>query len=323
MCYSAMVEQSHRKLANRYRAAVDLDRYEDLFRRRCEGEKLTIPRGMEAAFTIKPQGQQEQLIATLIQAWHADQVTLREAELVKQRGRLADAERRLKKRETKTAANDKRIASQKIPWLEDKIHWHQLTRPKEADSRIFPQHYVSMVYADTDGKLVVGPFRYHLRPAWANEKWDDERPNSYNARRDSLTTVWKNQFGKKHGVLLVKCFWENVAPNDYKAKPKLAADLRTKDNIIIQFEPDDSDYMAVPTIYDVWERQGKATLYGTALITDDPLEEVALAGHNRTPISLTPIAAGQWLHPGDMDDEQLLALLDDIKRPFYDHAVAA
>lgn len=323
MCYSAMVEQSHRKLTGRYRCDADLDRYEDVFLRRRNGEKLILPRGMETAFTTNPTGKQERAIAELIREWHAEQVQVRESELLKQTTRLAEAEQKLKKKQTKKALNDRRIASQKIPWLKDKIAWHKSTRAKESDYRIFPQHWLSMVYPNDAGDLVVGPFRYHLRPAWADEKWDYQRDGSYNARRDSLKKAWANQFGSKHGLILVRKFWENVAPKNYNTKPKLTANLREKDNIVIKFEPDDSQYMEVPTIHDMWKRKGEPTLYSTALITDDPLEEIALAGHDRTPVSLTSVAAQQWLSPQSNSKDELFALLDEIKRPLYEHAIAA
>lgn len=323
MCYSAMVEQSFSKLAKRYRADVDFDRYEDLFLRRRDGEKLVLPRGMEAAFTSNPGTKQERAIAQLIAEWHSEQIRLREAELFKQSKRLADAERKLKDRETKKALNDQRIASNKIPWLKDKIAWHKLKRPTESDYRIFPQHWLSMVYTDAAGNLSVGPFRYHLRPAWADEGWGRKRDGSYNARRNSLSTVWKNQSGNNHGIILVKHFWENVSPGKYRAKPKLSAKYNKRDNIVIKFEPDDGQYMQVPTIFDVWERKGKPSLFSTALITDDPLDEIAQAGHDRTPVSLTSAAAKQWLDVAGAEKAEMLELLDQIKRPHYEHAIAA
>lgn len=318
-----MVEQSFAKLAKRYHARVDFDAYEALFLQRRDGVKLTIPRGIEAAFTTNPTTKQQQAIVALVREWHAGQIAFREEELAKQRKRLSEAEKKLQQRETKKALNDQRIANKKIPWLEDKIHWHKLTRATDSDYRIYPQHYVSLVYNDQSGNLVVGPSRYHLRPAWAPEKWDYQKAGSYNARRDSLKSVWKNQFGNKHGLLLVKRFWENVSPNKYRAKPKLSLQHSKQDNIVIKFEPDDGEWMEVPTIYDVWERKEKAPLHSTALITDDPLEEVALAGHDRTPVSLSSTAAKLWLDTTSVDKDSLFALLDDIKRPFYGHAIAA
>jgi putative SOS response-associated peptidase YedK len=135
--------------------------------------------------------------------------------------------------------------------------------------------------------------------------------------------VWKNQFGKQHGLLLIKRFWENVEPKNYRSKLKLVDADKKKDNIVIMFEPDDGEWMLVPTIFDIWKRKDKPTLYSTALITDEPLEEIAQAGHNRTPISLTPEAAEQWLDTPNRSPDEFLALLDDIKRPYYEHAVAA
>jgi putative SOS response-associated peptidase YedK len=81
--------------------------------------------------------------------------------------------------------------------------------------------------------------------------------------------------------------------------------------------------MEVPTIYDVWERKGKPILYSTALITDDPLEEIKLAGHDRTPVSLTHEAAQAWLDTKSHSTGELFDLSDDIHRPFYEHAIAA
>ena len=318
-----MVEQSHAKLARRFGARVDFDAYESVFQQRREAAKLIVPRGIEAAFTASPSTYQEQSIVRLIREWHTKQITVREAELQKQRERLAEAEAKLRQRETKKALNDQRIASSKIPWLEARIHWHKLTRATDEDARVFPQHYLSMVYTDDDGNRVVGPFRYHLRPAWASEKWDFQRAGSYNARRDSLKKVWKNQFGSQHGLLLVKRFWENVAANKYSAKPKLPSELSEQENIVIMFEPDDGEWMLVPTIYDVWRRKGKPPLFSTALITDDPLEEVALAGHDRTLISLNETSALQWLDVSSCGTDMLFELLDDIKRPYYGHAIAA
>lgn len=323
MCYSAMVEQSYEKLARRLGADPNLDQYEDIFLRRRDGEKLILPRGMEIAFTKNPTSRQEKAIATLIQEWHESQIQQREVELFKQTKRLAAAEKKLKEKETKTALNDQRIASNKIPWLKDKIKWHKLKTAKDGDYRVFPQHYLSMVYRDDAGNLQVGPFRYHLRPAWADATWDRKRDGSYNARRDSLKKAWRNQFGSKHGLILVKRFWENVSPDNYQAKPKLPASIAKHDNIVLEYTPDDGQWMWVPTIYDAWEHKGQPALYSTALITDDPLEEVALTGHDRTPVSLTKTAAHAWLEPAKSDKDELLALLDQIQRPHYQHAVAA
>ncbi|MDH3695298.1 MAG: SOS response-associated peptidase [Gammaproteobacteria bacterium] len=323
MCYSAMVQQDMAKLAKQYHADIDLDRYEELFSRRHDGEKLILPRGMEQPFTSHPKSKQEKAIAKLIGEWHTQQIMLREEELFKQSKRLADAERKLKDKETKKTLNDQRIASEKIPWLKDKIKWHKLKKAKDSDYRVFPQHYISMVYTDDAGNRRVGPFRYHLRPAFANEQWDYQRQGAYNARRDSLKKVWKNQFGNKHGIMQIKCFWENVDPNKYKSKPKLSNALKQKDNIILKFEPEDGLWMEVPTIYDIWERKGKPSLYSTALITDDPLEEIQRAGHDRTPVSLNSATARVWLEPQSHSKDELSALLDEIKRPYYEHAIAA
>jgi hypothetical protein len=59
------------------------------------------------------------------------------------------------------------------------------------------------------------------------------------------------------------------------------------------------------------------------LITDDPLEEIQRAGHNRAPISLTRNAADARLDTQHHTIDELYDLLDDIHRPLYEHALAA
>ena len=287
MCYSAMGEQDMKKYGGR----PDYDYLKGLFKKRSEAMKLTLPRGLEYNFTKDPQSGNEKQIATLINEWHSDQVHIRQQELFKQKTRLADTERKLAAKETKKALNDKRIASNKIPWLTDKIKWHETKKPVDNDYRIFPQHYVAMAYVNEDGERMVSAFRYHLRPTYADEKWDRQRDGAYNARRDSLRKAWKNQFGKQHGLLMVYRFWENIDPKNYKAD-KLTGEDQAKENIVIMFEPNDGDVMLVPTIFDVWRPGTDDTLYSTALITDNPRPEIAAAGHDRTPVSLKPRSRG-------------------------------
>ena len=46
-----MVEQNAKKIGFRYKARVQPDMYDDLFRRRLEGEKLLVNKAMELQFT--------------------------------------------------------------------------------------------------------------------------------------------------------------------------------------------------------------------------------------------------------------------------------
>jgi len=85
----------------------------DLFWRRRSDPKIKIPKGTEAGFA-EAQSDEEQQIKAMIDEFAAEQATKFEQELFKQRKRLADAERGLKTKPTKAAAEHKRIATEKM-----------------------------------------------------------------------------------------------------------------------------------------------------------------------------------------------------------------
>jgi len=68
------------------------------------------------------------------------------------------------------------------------------------------------------GERVLKPMRYHLRPPGMNAEFDRKYPGCYNASRDSLAGFWKNEFGSKHGVIVVTSFFENVALHDLERR---------------------------------------------------------------------------------------------------------
>ena len=59
-------------------------------------------------------------------------------------------------------------------------------------------------------------------------------------------------------------------------------------------------------------------LWSFAAITDEPEPEVAAQGHDRTVINIKPENAIAWLTPQGRSDEDLLAILDDKRHPFYE-----
>jgi putative SOS response-associated peptidase YedK len=90
------------------------------------------------------------------------------------------------------------------------------------------------------------------------------------------------------------------------------------ENVVLEFTPRDHQDMLVPCVWDRWEQNGEV-LYSFALITDEPPPEVAAAGHDRCPINLTRSAAEAWLSPQGRDTNELLALLEERQRPYYEH----
>jgi putative SOS response-associated peptidase YedK len=94
------------------------------------------------------------------------------------------------------------------------------------------------------------------------------------------------------------------------------------ENIVLEFKPRDGQDMLVPCVWDRWQ-QGSETLNSFALITDEPPQEVAATGHDRCPINLTRSAAEAWLSPHGRSKSELLDILHQRQRPYYEHAQAA
>jgi len=298
MCYSAMAEQNAKKLARMLGATVDIESYRDLFQRRLDGEKLYINKAMEIPFLNEATSMPEKGVGKVIREWQdAELERLSEAKAV-QETRLANATASLKKKETKKALEDVRIATSKISKFE--LDLSRIKEPRlksESQQRIYPLHFVSMLALDESGNKVIRPFRYLLRPHNEDESFDFKRSGCYNARLDSLGTVpfWRDCVGKRHGVMVIKKFYENVPTVEYLKKNKLSATEKAKENIVVCFEPADGEYLFIPTLWDVWKKRGESPLYSAAAITDEPFPEVARAGHQRTPIPLLESAVDSWL----------------------------
>jgi putative SOS response-associated peptidase YedK len=335
MCYSAVVVQNLDLLAMQAKARVDLDMFAELFARRARGEDIKLAKALEANF-LTPTTAAARRIAASIKAFHADQANTWEAELFKQKKRLADAERSYKKRHTKKAAEEQRIASNKIEWLLNKLAALKRADFKPGDNRIFPFWYAP-VLVEEGGKRLIRPMRYHLRAHGKPASYDRRYPGLYNARRDNLEGYWKKLFGHRHAICLVESFYENVALNDFEKRelrpgekpqnlvlhfnpqPATAMDGGSAENAGAGFRP---GAMYVACLWDRWQQKGEPDLYSFAAITDDPPPEVAATGHNRCVIPLKPQNIGAWLVPGQ-DLAGSYALLDDRERPFYAHELAA
>lgn len=324
MCYSAMVEQNAKKLGLRYKARIQTDLYDDLFDRRLKGEKLLINKAMEYPFVHGQTTMQEKGIGAKIRKWHELEAKRLEEALVAQKTRLENALRSLEKKETKKALEDKRIATNKIEKFISDIEKHRnLDVVTEGENRIFPLHYMSMLCLDEKGEKVIRPVRYLMRPHNKDERFDAKFNGCYNARYDSLESVpwWSDSFGKRHGIILVKKFYENVPVENYTRNFSLAKELKGRENIVLCFEPENVEYMFIPTLWDVWEKKGEPTLYSAALITDDPAPEIAKAGHDRTPIFLRESIIEDWLYAEGRSTEELKAILSKRERPLYVHNV--
>ncbi len=274
---------------------------------------------MELAFA-DPQTDDERLIKRYIDEANAREALALQAELFKQRKRIADAERSLQVKPTKKATEDLRIAGDKVGrilgWLADLGR----TEPLERDERIFPLHYAPVMVWE-DGQRVLKPMRYGCRPAGAPASYDQRFPGTYNARRDNLQGFWRKQFGHTHGIMVATAFYENVPR--HKAEGRELAPGETPENRVLEFRPRPTQEMLVACLWSRWSAPGERDLLSFAAITDEPPPEVAAAGHDRCIIPIKPEHVDAWLNPEASTLQRLQAILDDRARPYYEHRLAA
>lgn len=319
MCYSAMVVNNYLRYAREFGAELSIKEFYDLFYRRRGNPKLKLPKAMEMAFSdsLTPA---EQDIKALIDEFYTEQATKLEQNLFKQRKRLADAERTLQTKVTKSATESQRIATDKIAWAMGKLADLHRTDLKDRDSRIFPGHYAPVMIWE-DGKRVVKPMRYQCRPAGKPVFYDTKYPGTYNARRDNLEGFWKGLFGRTHGVMLVNAFFENVSR--HKVEGRELAPGEKEENVVLEFRPRPTQDMLVACLWSRWTGPDEPELLSFAAITDEPPAEVAAAGHDRCIVPIKAENIDAWLNPDPKDLAAMYAILDDRQRPYYEHRMAA
>lgn len=319
MCYSALVEAAYEKYVRMFGADISLKEFVKRYAGRHGGAPIRFPKALDAAFA-HAKGPEEREIHNLIKAYDAAQLSKLEQELFKQKKRLADAERTLRAKTTKSALENQRIASAKIDWAKGKIADIKRTEPREKDSRIFPGWYAPVMISE-GGRRVVKPMRYQCRPAGKPAFYDTKCPGTYNARRNNLEGFWKGQFGHTHGIMVVSAFYENVAR--HTAEGRELAPGETEENVVLEFRPRPAHDMLVACLWSHWVGKDGDDLWSFAAITDEPPPEVAAAGHDRCIIPIKPENIDAWLNPDPNNLGALYAILDDRDRPYYEHRMAA
>lgn len=319
MCYSAQIQADYRKYVRMFGAQMSMEEFARLFFERAEGSKTKIPKGIEDAFT-NPQSDDERDIKVLIDRFNAEQTSKLEQDLFKQRKRLADAERSLQVKVTKTATESQRIATERIAWTRGRLEDIQRTEPEDRDSRIFPGHYAPVLVME-NGQHAVKLMRYQCRIAGKPASYDVKYPGTYNARRDNLEGFWKPLFGYSHGILLVNAFYENVSKAKMEGS-ELAEGEKDK-NVVLEVRPNPAHEMLVACLWSRWSAPGEPDLVSFAAITDEPPPEVAAAGHDRCIVPIRPENVDAWLNPHALNLATLHAILDDRDRPHYEHRLAA
>lgn len=322
MCYSAQIRADYERYLRQFGARISLQRFVELFwERRRDGGWTKIPKAMREAFRW-PDSEAGFELARLVAEGDREQEQRYQDELAAQRERLTRAEAVLAgPKPTKKAAEDKRIAGNKIAAAEANLAALRRRDLAADDSRIYPGNYAP-VLIERDGERLVVPMRYQCRmPNWTAAV-ERKYPGTYNARRDKLDESWGQLFGYRHGILIVTRFYENVAR--HRVEGRELAPGEKEENVVLAFDPQPPQDMLVACLWNVSRgADNGADLFSFAAITDDPPPEVAAAGHDRCIVPIKPEHVDAWLNPTLAPREALYAILDDKARPYYAHRIAA
>lgn len=322
MCYSAQIEADYDQFVRIYGAVISLRRFVELFwEKRKDGGWTKIPKAMREAFR-KPHGEEGFELAKIVAEGDRELEDKLRAELAAQSERLAKAEAVLAgPKPTKKAADDQRIATNKVKAARRNLD--DLTRSalEPKDSRIYPGSYAPLMI-EKDGQRIVTPMRYQCRlPGW-DDATERKYPGTYNARRDKLEESWGKLFGHRHGILIVTRFYENVSR--HKMEGRELEPGEREENVILEFDPQPPQQMLVACLWNMSPRADHGTdLFSFAAITDEPPPEVIEAGHDRCIIPIKPEHIDAWLSPDPNKLDALYAILDDRARPYYAHQLAA
>lgn len=322
MCYSAQIKADYHDFLREHGAAISLKRFSELFwEKRQDGQWSKIPKAMREAFR-RPRGEDEFVLAKLVAEADREQATKYEAELSMQTERLTRARAVLTgPKPTRKAADDQRIAGNKIKAAQRNLEDLQRKDAVDQDSRIYPGQYAP-VMIEKDGQRIVLPMRYQCRlPDWS-ETTERKYPGTYNARRDKLEKSWGSLFGHRHGIMIVTRFYENVSRHRLEGRELGVGEK--EENVVLEFDPKPPQEMLVACLWNVSPAADHGIdLFSFAAITDEPPPEVAAAGHDRCIIPIKPEHLDAWLHPDPADLQALYAILDDRARPYYEHRLAA
>jgi putative SOS response-associated peptidase YedK len=327
MCYSAQIWGDFRKYV-RLGGDLNIREFTKLagWTRKKGTWVKVVPKAMrssmqdDAGGTIPPETSE---LAQMAEAEARSQIS---AEIELLEARLATAEAKLASpKPTKKAENDRRIARNKIASAQKRLA--DLSGPGPADGidRIWPGHFAPVLIRNPEtGTREIVPMRYRCRlPGWS-EADELEKPGTYNARRDSLSTAWRRVFGVHHGVIGVHRFYESVLLNDLQQRALVPGEREQK--VEVMFTPQTGEDLLVACLWSYTGEVGdQPGFYSFAVITDHPPAEVASAGHDRCIVSLREDDLDAWLSPTTQSPAALQAILDrgEAVRPYFEHELAA
>lgn len=319
MCYSARVWADFRQY-QRLGGQLDIHAFVAMFVDRGKSGDLlsAVAKPLRNAFMAPRTEEEAQVREAAIEAYQQAAMQ-QEAIIAEQAERLLTAQAKLATKPTKTAANDARIAQNKIDVARAKLG---LTEDREEVTgwwRFYPGGYAPILLRDpATGERIVVPARFRCRiPGWTVQ---DERakPGSYCARKDTLRTVWRNLFGRNHALIVASRFYEAVDLHQLQRRELAPGERALSQEISFTPEPEQEMLLACLWRY-VEETPEEPGFYSFALITRDPPPEVAAAGHDRCVIAIRPENVDAWLHPDPNHLGDQLAILENPIDAYYQH----
>jgi putative SOS response-associated peptidase YedK len=323
MCYSAQIWADFRKY-ERFGGKLDIKEFSKLagWTKKKGSWVKVVPKAMRRAMADATSGVLDVGTIELAREAEAEAVAMIAAEIGTQEARLVQANAKLSSgKPTKKAENDQRVASNKIAAGKKKLE--DMASPASTDGidRIWPGHFAPVMIRDPEtGERTVVPMRYRCRlPGWT-EADEIEKPGTYNARRDKLSTVWRRVFGYQHGIMVVDRFYESVYLHALQQRSLVPGER--EQNVEILFTPSTGENLYVACLWTYVEPSGEDPgFYTFAAITDEPPFEVVNAGHDRCPVPIREEDIEAWLRPDPSDLSAMYAILDRHVRPFYEHQV--
>lgn len=320
ICYSAQIWADFKKY-QRLGGELDIEGYVKLAGwAKAKGAWIkAVPKAMRNAF-MEPTGPAEQEAKdAALEAYRAAELDL-QREIAEQTERLEKAKVVLAgPKPTKKAATDQRVAGDKIKAAEKRLAEVRDFAARDGYDRIWPGHFAPLLIRDpATGERRVVAARYRCRlPGW-DEAMEREKPGTYNARRDKLSTVWRQLFGHNHGLVVASRFYESVSLHRLQQR-ELAPGERDL-AVEVEFQPEPAQEMFLACLW----RYSEATsdepgFYSFAAVTRDPPPEVEAAGHDRCIIAIRPENIDAWLAPDPKHLGLMTAILDDPIDAYYQH----
>jgi putative SOS response-associated peptidase YedK len=324
MCYSAQIWADFRKY-ERFGGQLNIKEFTKLAgwtKKRGNWAKV-VPKAMRRAMTDATSGVLDLGTIEMAREADAEAIALIAAEIGVQEARLVEANAKLASaKPTKKAENDRRVATNKIDAGKKKLDDMASPAPADGIDRIWPGYFAPVMIRDpVTGDRSVVPMRYRCRlPGWT-EANEIEKPGTYIARRDKLSTVWRKVFGHQHGIMVVDRFYESVYLHNLQGRQLVPGER--EQSVEILFTPATRENLFVACLWTYVEAVGDDPgFYTFAAITDDPPLEVVEAGHDRCPIPIHEDDIDAWLDPNPNDLPSLFTILDRRVRPFYEHQLA-